>query len=129
MKIIREHIVFRLFWLIMSLHIFNCSVDNPDHKPDSVPEDLTYNDLESVVEVVLEQVLEINNAIAEYDESDADDSNNGLSIKKGIDFSYMDNTLKFPINQLVFIAYKQSYYRDNFLTQYHPELTPPPPKG
>jgi hypothetical protein len=47
-------------------------VDTPDPQPENVPEDLTYNDMESVVEIVLEQVLDINNAIAEKDDTDTD---------------------------------------------------------
>jgi hypothetical protein len=76
MQSLRKHIAFRLFWLITALHVLNCGIDTPDARPDCVPEDLAFNDMECIVEVVLEQVLGINNAIMEYDEHDAGDIGN-----------------------------------------------------
>lgn len=129
MKLIREHIAFRFLWLVMALHIFNCSVDTPDPQPDSVPEDLSYNDMESVVEIVLEQVLGINNAIVEHDENDTDEDSGGLTIKNGIDFSYYDNSLKLSFSNAATAICKHSNYTDNFSSQFHPELIPQPPKA
>jgi hypothetical protein len=129
MKIIREHIAFRLLWLVLALHIFNCSVDTPDLQPDSVPEDLSYNDMESVVEIVLEQVLDINNAIAEHDENDTDEGSGGLTIKKGVDFSYYESYFTVSFSNTVRTICKDFNYIDGFTSQFHPELTPPPPKA
>jgi len=129
MKFIREHIIFRCLCFVLALHIFNCSVDTPDPQPDNVPEDLSYNDMESVVEIVLEQVLGINNAIAEHDENDTDDAGGGLTIKKGIDFSYYENNIKISFSNAVTTICKYGNYRDNFSSQFHPELIPPPPKA
>ena len=55
------------------LHILNFSIDPPDILSDSVPEDLSYNEIESVVELVLEEGLGIENAIPESDEVDNPD--------------------------------------------------------
>ena len=95
MQAFRQHIIFRLFWLFMAVHIFNCSVDTPDAKPDYVPEDLTYNDMESVVEIVLENVLDIKDAIAEHDENDTEEGNS-FNIKK--DFSFHNRSKVEKIN-------------------------------
>ena len=57
----------------MGLHILNFSIDPPDILPDSVPEDLSYNEIESVVELVLEDGFGIENAISESDEVDNPD--------------------------------------------------------
>jgi hypothetical protein len=69
----------------MAFHVLNCSVDAPDAMPESVAEDLSYNDIESVIELVVEQVLGYENAIAEYDDNDTD-SNGGLEIKKSLSY-------------------------------------------
>lgn len=120
MKLIREHIAFRVLWMVFALHILNCSVDTPDPNPDSVPEDLTVNDMESIVEFVLEQVFDINNAIAEHDENDTEDDSSGLTIKKGIDFTYYDNHNKISFSNAVITISKRSNYEDNFASQFHP---------
>lgn len=54
----------------MALHILNFSVDPPDASPDGVPEDLSYNEMESVLEIVLEEVADIENAIPEQEDAD-----------------------------------------------------------
>ncbi|MCU0426586.1 MAG: hypothetical protein MUF71_13265 [Candidatus Kapabacteria bacterium] len=54
----------------MMLHILNLSVDAADILPDAVPEDLSFNEIESIVEFVLEDVFHIQNALPEYDEQD-----------------------------------------------------------
>ena len=70
MQFLRQHISTRLFWFFMALHIFNCSVDAPDMQINAIAESASHNDMESIVEIVLEKVLEIENAIPEHDESD-----------------------------------------------------------
>lgn len=77
--IIRNSRTLKLFWLLLSIHFLNISVDSQDIRPDYVAEDLSINDQESVVEIVLEQFLHIENAIAEHDESDTE----GQNQKKG----------------------------------------------
>lgn len=129
MKFIREHIIFRCLWFVLALHILNCSVDTPDPQPYSVPEDLSYNDMESVVEILLEQVLDINNAITEHDENDTDQGSGGLTIKKGVDFSYYERNFTVSFSNTVRTICKHFNYTDSFASQFHLELTPPPPKA
>lgn len=129
MQIIRENIVFRLLCLVLALHILNFSVDTPDFQPEQVPEDLTYNDMESIMEVVLEQVLEINNAIAEHEENDTDEGNGGFSVKKSIDFSYYDTRGIVLFLATNYTVCSHNNYQDNFSSKFHPELVPPPPKA
>jgi len=112
----------------MALHIFNCSVDTPDAQPDNVPEDLTYNDMESVVEIVLEQVLGINDVIAEHDEPD-DDNTGNFSIKKSIDFSYHQSKVKLLVAIAPTYLTKYSFYQEQYSEQFRPEIVPPPPKA
>ena len=57
----------------MALHILNCSIDTPDAQPDSIAEDLSINDIESISELVIEQIFGFDNAISEHDEHDTQD--------------------------------------------------------
>ena len=72
---IRDSRKLRIFWLLLAVHFLNISVDSQDIRPDYTAEDLSINDQESVMEIVLEQVLEIENAVPEHDESDAEGKN------------------------------------------------------
>jgi hypothetical protein len=128
MQALRKLIIFRLLWLFMALHILNFSVDSPDALPDYVPEDLTINDMESVVEIILEKVLNIENAIAEYDEKDTADGSS-FEIKKPFSF-FLQTNIKidqvFHNKQTVVV---QTNYVEQFSSQFHPEIVPPPPKA
>lgn len=70
----------------MALYLFNISVDSRDKGPDYLPEDLSINDQESIVEIIVEQVLGYENAIVEYDDPDGPSNNKKKSGK--IDFNY-----------------------------------------
>jgi hypothetical protein len=65
----------------MAVHIFNLSVDTKDAAPDSIAEDLSFNDQETILELLLEKVIGIDNAIAEQDEPDQEDGG-ALDFKK-----------------------------------------------
>jgi hypothetical protein len=127
MKFIRKHSIFNIFWFMMSFHILNYSIDCPDPQPNYIPEDLSYNDMESIVEVFLEQILSIPNAVSEHDENDMDEDSI-LTTKKCIDFYYYQRNTSFPYLLNSFLLPKLSHYTDTYSTQFHPEIIPPPPK-
>ena len=112
----------------MAVHIFNCSVDTPDAQPDSVPEDLSYNDMESIVEIVLEKVLDIKDAVAEHDENDTEDGNS-FDLKKEIVYYHQTKVEHDKVfdNGLHIIALTD--YEEQYSSQFHPEIVPPPPKA
>jgi hypothetical protein len=112
----------------MAVHIFNCSVDTPDAQPDYVPEDLSYNDMESVSEIVLEKVLEINNAVAEHEENDTDDGN-GFDLKKEIVFYYQRRVENKNLFYKGVHIIDSIQYNEQYSSQFHPEIVPPPPKA
>jgi len=111
----------------MALHIFNCSVDTPDPEPDSVSEDLSFNDMESVVEIILEQVFGIDNAIAEHDEPDEDA--NGFTIKKGLDVYNYKPFIKITAVPYKICFFNHSHYKEQFYELFHHEIASPPPKA
>lgn len=81
MKFFRNNIISRIFCFLMAIHIFNLSVDTKDAAPDCIAEDLTFNDQETIVELLLEKVIGIDNAISEQDEPDEEDGG-ALDFKK-----------------------------------------------
>ncbi|MBD3629023.1 hypothetical protein [Cyclobacterium sp.] len=60
------------FWIFMALYLLNCSVDAGDENPNHLPEDLSINDQESMIEIVLEIGLGIEDAIPESEDADGD---------------------------------------------------------
>jgi hypothetical protein len=65
---LREHIISKLLWVMMALILFNLSVDTPEPNIDNNQSNLGFNDQETVLELVLETVLGIEDAIAEREE-------------------------------------------------------------
>jgi hypothetical protein len=67
---------FTLKWmsLFMALYILNLSVDAPDAHIHAVKDNLSINDQESVIELIVEKVLDFDNAIPEYDDDDTESS-------------------------------------------------------
>ncbi|WP_051664203.1 hypothetical protein [Dyadobacter crusticola] len=59
----------------LALHILNLSVDSPDGQPYFVAEDLSINDQESFVELVVEKILGFDDAFAEFDDPDSSNIN------------------------------------------------------
>jgi len=113
----------------MALHILNLSVDSPDPQPIDVPEDLEYNDMESIVEIFLELVLEIEDAIPE---SDDDDSTQGLLAQSGFQLDcYPPNPgVDLSTGEMIAaVLHGQFSYKDPYAHQFHPEVVPPPPKA
>lgn len=65
----------------MGLYLFNISVDTTDPNPEHIPEDLSFNDQESIIEIILEKVLGYEDTIKEYDDHDTEDHNKQKNIK------------------------------------------------
>ena len=69
MRFFREHKNFKLIWLFLALHFINGSVDPVDFVVDhSMGEDLSVNEMETITEIVAEQILDIEDCFPEYDE-------------------------------------------------------------
>ncbi|MDX2194931.1 MAG: hypothetical protein NW207_00805 [Cytophagales bacterium] len=63
--------------LLLCIVILNVSIDPPDAQYNAdydyeLEEDLSVNEMESISEVVLEEVLDIDNAVPETDDSDTE---------------------------------------------------------
>jgi len=66
MRYIKNHIGNRVLCLLMALHILNFSIDNPHTLFEHNNVQANFNEIDSVVELVLEDVLNIENAIPEH---------------------------------------------------------------
>lgn len=108
------------------MHILNLSVDTKDAEPDYIAENLSFNDQETIVELVLEKVLGIENAIAEQDEPDPEDGG-ALDFKKINLISHFSNKLFFSLN----IHHSKSAI--NYIASFHQSPTfdvfSPPPEA
>lgn len=72
----------------MCLHLLNVSVDAVDPNPEFISEDLSINDQESIVEIIVEKVLGFEDAFVEYDDRDSEDQNK----KKSVDSDWLTQT-------------------------------------
>ncbi|MFD2891024.1 hypothetical protein ACFS5J_03240 [Flavobacterium chuncheonense] len=110
----------------MGLYLLNISVDVADPNPEHIPEDLSFNDQESIVELVVEKVLGFEDAIQEYDDHDTEDHNKQKNIKIDL-LVHVFKADKFTPNQ---IDKRKKLYSDCVarLTQGFNEIDSPPPK-
>ena len=73
---LRNSAVAKLLWVLMGLYILNLSADTADPESQHIAEDLTINDQESMVEVLVETILGFEEAFEEFDDPDAEEQNN-----------------------------------------------------
>ena len=117
----------RALWGLMGLYLLNISVDTADPNPEYIPEDLSFNDQESLVEIFVEQILGYENAIKEYDDHDTEDHNKEKSAK--IDL-LVHLATHHDSNQRNFAEKKKRYHHyDARLTNGFNEIASPPPKA
>ncbi|MEQ8413404.1 MAG: hypothetical protein RIF36_18925 [Imperialibacter sp.] len=110
----------------MGIYLLNISVDAADPNPEYIPEDLSFNDQESIVEIVVEKVLGYEDAIEEYEDHDTEDHNKKKNLK--IDLLVLESEKhKNASDQLV--LRKRSYFDyDARLSSSFQEIDSPPPK-
>ncbi len=110
----------------MGLYLLNISVDTADPHPEHIPEDLSFNDQESIVEIVVEKILGNENAIKEYDDPDTQDHSREINVK--IDLFAL-NTFCLTIKPSIAEKKKQEFpaYRF-FLASGFQKLDTPPPR-
>lgn len=115
----------RVICFLLAVYTFNFSIDSPDAHPDTVAEDLSVNDIESIFELVAEHFLGIENAVEERDERDHDDGGS-FEFKK---FFIAKISLAGPkSNQFVSPLYSPVDYTDCLEIRYL-EINSPPPRA
>lgn len=111
----------------MAIYLLNCSVDVADENPDHLPEDLSINDQESMIEIFLEIGLGIEDAIPENEDADGDqETSHKKKLKKDIHF-YVENIGR-AFTDLKASAHNFLRYDTNRLIPVFFKVPSPPPR-
>jgi hypothetical protein len=127
MNIFRSRIFTRIFTLLLALQVFNLCVDAPDLHPYGRPDrDLSFNEMNSLAEIVLEKVLKIDNAFPEYPER----SNRHESSAPLAHVNFYFQQFSFCVLQEVsgYTADNLFIRREMLPLQHSGDVTTPPPK-
>lgn len=124
MNLLRSILPLRAVVLLLSVEILNLSIDPPDLLPNH-PEDLSVNDIESITELVLENVFGVQNAMKELEDQDTPD---GSPFTLKVDL-YSSLSAKLHPKPYFFIL-RKSYneLQNNRLNSVFSEIASPPPK-
>ncbi len=110
----------------MAMYLFNCSVDTPDQFRDNIPENLLHNDQESMIELVLEMGLGMEDAVPEKEDADADNKFSTI-LKLVFDLKSFSDLYTCPIPNLFRNKVNGFYFSNlNFKLPYIPIISPPP---
>jgi len=115
------------FWLFLALFLLNTSIDMADELPSNITEDLSFNEQESIVEYVLEEMLGIEDAIPE---SEDNDPSQNTTVKKATGF---DQFLVSPVitHKEPYAVYSKAAYRPQeifFVSGSYIKIITPPPE-
>lgn len=115
----------QFFCILLALQILNCSVDVPDTNKNSFSEDLSINDMESIVEIVLEKFLGFDNSVKEFDDCDQD----SFQLKKGLDL-YVKPQIQISRVEKVFFKVKpqKTFFAFRKVKSHNQDITTPPPR-
>lgn len=111
----------------MGLYLLNISVDTVDHNPLNIPEDLSINDQESIIEMVVELVLGYENAIEEYDDGDTDEPITKTTTKIDLIHHYLIYSILHKGNDALTVQNFTDYSTN--LVKGFGKLDTPPPKN
>lgn len=129
MKIHTVHIRHRILWLLMAVHILNFSIDNPHtfRESDTVDED--FEEIDSMVELVLEDVIHIENAIPEHHTKTP--ITNKFNLKKiSWTFQQQEEIVFEPYTNPNFqIILPDTFYQDSLYYSPYLALFSPPPEA
>ncbi|MCM5664392.1 hypothetical protein [Galbibacter mesophilus] len=109
----------------MAIYLLNISVDAADPHPDYIPEDLSFNDQESIAEIIIEKVLGFENAFEEYDDHDPEDHNKSNNVKINL-LMHQVQSSDSGINEFMQERKLPPHYKVHF-TNFFKEIDSPPP--
>ncbi|HBO30903.1 MAG TPA: hypothetical protein DIV44_09545 [Leeuwenhoekiella sp.] len=123
----RKHTGIRIFWGLIALYMLNICVDSPDLFPNRA-ENLNYNDQESVIELVVEQVLDLGDIIPEYDDNDAEEHTSSKTSANLDHFIVDQSAIAFQQNFSLLKKQNTLFALANFRTL-SLEVDAPPPQS
>lgn len=108
MEFLRHSKIMAALWLLLAAMILNYSIDVPDPNNDSVKEDLSYNDIESITELIFEYGFGWDNFVPEHDEDDREDDG---GFAKKIELAFTLQSITFKIIPESTIPSQGHYFR------------------
>ena len=114
-------------WCLLALYFLNISVDATDVLYTNTVEDLSINNQESMIEMIVEKVLGYENAIAEHDDNDNQQSSTFKKYKI-IEFIVENSTSTATQSFLVSIDKNPINYYPQITSNPETEIVVPPPK-
>lgn len=106
----------------------NTSVDPVDPYGDSIPENLSLNEMETILEIVAEQILKIENC---FEEKDEDDPEGVPPLKPIKNLSKIEPSKVITLNVNLALApgLSKPQYTRLFISQFIGEVDSPPPES
>lgn len=126
MNRLRNNHLTRFLWILLAFQIFNASIDMPDGHSDSIAEDLSINDQETFIELLVEKILGYDHAIEEHDEQD--DDTKDFEMTKSFNF-YFHQLHSIQFNSHGTDLLHNTPAKNRPLPEYFSEINPPPPKA
>ncbi len=117
----------KFLWVVFALYLLNISVDVADRNPDHLPEDLSFNDQESIVEIIVEKVMGFENAFAEYDDHDSEGDSKLKNVK--VDFLGFPSRLSHNSSQFEGLFSGAFSGNSGLVADGYHKLESPPPKS
>ena len=109
--------------ITLAIFLCNVSIDPPDHEAMGVREDLTVNEIESIIELVLEEAFGIENYIPEGDDADQEFNYQfGSFVFKPDGVGLVSSQALVPILDITHFHFPQ----DDLEEGVHGILSPPP---
>lgn len=123
---LRNKTFVKFFWGFMGFYFLNICVDASDIHHNTIAEDLSLNEQESIIEIVVEKVLDLGDVFKEQDDQDLEDySKKGIS-KLDLGFLQLDFPNK---NSAIFSTSKNNFtLRKSFFSKPHYQVENPPPE-
>lgn len=130
MKLFNRRVLSKLLLFFLTAVIFNLSVDVKDYSENYIPEDLSFNDQESIVELIVEKWLGFSNAFIEYDEPDQEDGGILDFHKITLAINSQNQTIVFDKSPIISIknSKRLNYLNSNSLKKPFLDILSPPPK-
>lgn len=113
------------FWFFMAVYFLNISIDYNDIKADYDLKTISFNEQESIIELLIEKALGFENAILENEseESEQDSFKKNFSLDKFI----LSNPFEIKNNLLLVLEKEKNHHKcDCYKTTL--EIHSPPPK-
>lgn len=121
---IRQNLAVKFLWGILALHFLNVSIDTPDRNPEYISENLSINDQESIIELIVEKVIGIENAFAEYDDTDHEEHTKKSNVKlEWVSSNFLDFSIQ--VIEVIESPLLASYHLP-LLSGYSKRISPPP---